>query len=1075
MDQERWKTVNHIFHAALEISPSERHEFVATASNGDAELRAEVELLIKADQDAGSYLETPLIPTEELSTSAPPLNPGDVLCGRFRILRAVGEGGMGHVFDAFDSELAVHVALKIIRPEIASNPEILNRFKQEVRLARRITHPNVCRTFDIEREARVVDPARGTNLEFVFLTMEFLQGETLDARIKRGGPIPLDEALQIATQIADALVAAHSLGIVHRDLKPANIMLVRPEFAADEVIRSVIMDFGLARIDTALPQGERSQLSHSGRPIGTLAYMTPEQLEGGAVSAATDIYAFGLILFEMVAGTRAFPSDKFLSGIAKRLNGPPPSAETLVPDLPAPWCRAIEGCLRLRPTDRIQSPAGVIAVLDGRRSKLPPIGKLGLLRRITLASWPTRQRTVALAAFLCVLLSLFFISYRLYQSSADSKVNAGALVYLTPLKNQTGEKTLDNLTELFQAELAQSVQINILDQGRVGDTLQKMTKSPDTVIDPLVAREIALRTGAARIVFASVTGSAGTYSLNIDIQEPDGTSPSHFLDHWQESFPWHESGKNSPTIPPDLLTAIRKSSNWIRKEVGESKNDIARLDAPPEDVTTGSWQALTEYSQAEKLISAGEREEAVILLQNAVAADPQFALAYGTLGDVLDSIGRSTEGYTYYTQALSVDLENRLTRRERDRIRGMFALDTGDEQSAESAFRDYAVYYEHDYAGWFYRAYPLIMLGRTDEAIETLKKAYALDSKRLSAPAHLARFYLVKNDHVSAWKWQGWLNTSGFKADADFAAGQIELDEQKYSDAERSFNAMLESPNPSYQSLAWSLLARYYTERGEYERAVDALNHGVDLDTSHGFIAQRSSKLIDRATIRCKLSDPSQAFADIRRAVDDDLGLQTIQTAASALSGCRVAAHGSLDGEVTRELMRVEQRIPGGQANSILATVTRIIVHGELLLAKGEWRSAIKEFSQADTLQAPGENRQYLARAYLVGSEKELNPSDRLALRERAFEAFENSVRKEPMVWYLMLVLPPGIYGDTLASYLHLGIELHKDPETLSNALLEFSKLREAQFKSSPDLVNAQSRSSDSGKHPTTHLPGESL
>jgi hypothetical protein len=214
MDQDRWKTVNRIFHSALDVPPSERHAFVLSASNGDPELEAEVKLLLKADQEAGSYLETPLLPGELSSSSAPPVSPGDVLCGRFRILRAVGEGGMGHVFEAYDSELAVHVALKVIRPEIASNPEVLGRFRQEVRLARRITHPNVCRTFDIEREVRTVGSGGETKQELVFLTMEFLQGETLDARIKRSGPLPLAEAHHVAKQLADAMAAhppAHKL------------------------------------------------------------------------------------------------------------------------------------------------------------------------------------------------------------------------------------------------------------------------------------------------------------------------------------------------------------------------------------------------------------------------------------------------------------------------------------------------------------------------------------------------------------------------------------------------------------------------------------------------------------------------------------------------------------------------------------------------------------------------------------------------------------------------------------------------------------------------------------------------
>jgi serine/threonine protein kinase len=381
MDQDRWKTVNHIFHAALEVSSSERQAFVRSASNGDPELHAEVEVLLRADQEAGSYLESPLLAEDLFSNSNPPLNPGDILSGRFRILRAVGEGGMGHVFEAYDSELAVPVALKIIRPEIASNPEALTRFRQEVRLARRITHPNVCRTFDIERETRVVDPLSNAQREVVFLTMEFLEGETLDSRIKRTGSLPLDEALHVARQITDALTAAHAIGIVHRDMKPANIMLVPAESFGIQAFRAVITDFGLARLDTVLPQGNHSPLSHSGRPIGTLAYMAPEQLEGNAISAATDIYSFGLILFEMVTGVRAFPSGNFLSGIAKRLNGPAPSPSTLVPDIGTSWCHAIEGCLRLNPAKRFQSAIDVIAVLEGR-----------LPRSVCVLALPSRQR-----------------------------------------------------------------------------------------------------------------------------------------------------------------------------------------------------------------------------------------------------------------------------------------------------------------------------------------------------------------------------------------------------------------------------------------------------------------------------------------------------------------------------------------------------------------------------------------------------------------------------------------------------------------------------------------------------------
>jgi tetratricopeptide (TPR) repeat protein len=410
MDRVRWKTVNEIFHAALELPAGERDAFLSAAADGDVELIAEVEDLLKADEDAGSYFESPLIARESLLAPPPSVNPGDVLCGRFKIVRAVAEGGMGHVFEAFDSELTVPVALKVIRPEIASNPEALRRFRQEVRLARRITHPNICRTFDFERDVRVVDPESGTEQEIVFLTMEFLEGETLAAHIQQNGAIPMDLGLHIARQIADALVAARSLGVVHRDVKPANVMLVANANSDRQTFRVVITDFGLARIDPPGSTRHRSSLSHTARPLGTLAYMAPEQLEGKPVSAATDIYAFGLVLFEMATGQRAFPSDNFLNGITQRLRGSAPNPETLVPDLPETWRHAIDGCLRTRPEERFKSAADVVSVLEGGKVKPPATWKKD--RR------PTQRRILyaVITAAACGAMIFFWTRARVYQT-----------------------------------------------------------------------------------------------------------------------------------------------------------------------------------------------------------------------------------------------------------------------------------------------------------------------------------------------------------------------------------------------------------------------------------------------------------------------------------------------------------------------------------------------------------------------------------------------------------------------------------------------------------------------------------
>ena len=407
----------------------------------------------------------------------------------------------------------------------------------------------------------------------------------------------------------------------------------------------------------------------------------------------------------MVTGERAFPDSSSLVAASRRITQPLPSARSQLPALPDQWETAIRGCLLIDPASRYQHAADVIAVLHGeeislasREAQLRP-----LTRRRTRSSW-LRQWTLVIAiSIVLATVALLATAFRLYQLRADSKVAPGALVYLAPIRNETGDRSLDNVTELVRAGLTQSAHINLLDSGRVGDILQQMTKPPDTVIDPPIAREIAMRAGAVRVIFATVNRSNGRYRLDVDIQQPDN-NPSRYRDRWSQSWTWQSANSpaSSDTISPDLLAVVRASSDWVRHEVGESASDIARLDAPPEDVTTGNWQALAEYANAERLAARRDPENAIIALQNAIVADPDFAVAYARLGDLLISLSRAEEGYRAYNRALSADLNHRLTRKERDFIKGAYANDTGDYDAGEAAFRDYAAYYENDYSGIFF-------------------------------------------------------------------------------------------------------------------------------------------------------------------------------------------------------------------------------------------------------------------------------------------------------------------------------------------------------------------------------------
>ena len=273
--------------------------------------------------------------------------PGDLVSARFEILKFIAEGGMGEVYAAKDFELGINVALKTIRSEIASDPRALIRFKQELHLSRRITHPNVCRVFDLAHH-------RVTDRDITYLTMELLEGETLADRLRRGR-MTTEEALPLIEQMAQALEAAHSVGVIHRDFKPSNVMLCTQQPSTDSgpLTRAVITDFGLAHSFSTMDV--LASLTHSGQILGTLVYMAPEQAEGKEVTPAADIYALGLVMFEMITGSRPFASDGPLGGVIQRLKEPPPTPKTLVPEIEPVWVATILRCLQAQPDKRFRT------------------------------------------------------------------------------------------------------------------------------------------------------------------------------------------------------------------------------------------------------------------------------------------------------------------------------------------------------------------------------------------------------------------------------------------------------------------------------------------------------------------------------------------------------------------------------------------------------------------------------------------------------------------------------------------------------------------------------------------------
>jgi tetratricopeptide (TPR) repeat protein len=346
MDEERLRRISTLVDSTFDLSLRELRSFLDRECPDDPGLRAEVERRV-LERSTITRLSIPVPPQLRHTLAA-----GDVVADRYSITRLIGRGGMGEVYQARDLLLNEDVALKTLRADLAGDEVVLERFQQEIALARRVTHPNVCRIFEVGIHRSAINPP------VLFFAMELLEGRTLADRI-RAGRLPREEAFPIAIQLAEGLQAAHQAGIVHADFKSANVILVRTNAG----VRAVITDFGVARLEagsTVVDETRPLRGHDTIRVAGTLAYMSPEQLAGDRVTTASDVYSFGIVLFEMACGQRPFDDADVIKSAMLRVSGPPASARTYVPTLDERWDSAIARCLQREPGRRFRS-AGELA------------------------------------------------------------------------------------------------------------------------------------------------------------------------------------------------------------------------------------------------------------------------------------------------------------------------------------------------------------------------------------------------------------------------------------------------------------------------------------------------------------------------------------------------------------------------------------------------------------------------------------------------------------------------------------------------------------------------------------------
>ncbi len=1096
MTPERWERVTKLFEEAQELDPGERASFLNRACPDDPALRAEVESLLSGDRRAGSFLVKPILadagPTDSIEARIGTLSLGQVLSGRFRVMRFLGQGGMGEVYEAKDLDLGERVALKTIRSDISSEPHTMARFKQEIQLARRVTHPNVCRMFDLgrHRPPPETDPSASV---VTFLTMELLEGETLTARLRRVGRMTTAEALPLVQQMAEALASAHDVGVVHRDFKPGNVMLV-PSKSGGGKERAVVTDFGLAK---ALPNAIQASsdgppsLSREGHIIGTLAYMAPEQLHGGEATPATDIYALGLVMYEMVAGKRPFADDALFGGAYQRLTQPPPSPRDHVPDLDPRWESAVLRCLEVDPGRRFQSalevtaalvtvprssssrnaldrptleqPAGSTLPFTDNKNDAAVSARAEINADSRASAWGRSRKAIAAALILAAAVSLFAVALRVPQvtgwaeafwsrlsAGARPGVNPGATVFLTEIKNDAGDPQLDGVTELLRNALGQSAHFNLMTPSRVCEVLQTMTKPCDTKLDPVTAREVAMRDGVPRVIFGDLTKVSDDYQLYLDIEKPD-TEPTHRRQHWSQTF--------TAASKSDLFESIRDASEWARQTVGEEAASVnnSLYGRRLQDITTDSWDSLSLYGKGEQLKEQMKLDQAILLYRQAIEKDPQFAAAYMRLGDVLLTLHRSREGYQYWQKALEVSANGprHLTPKEELRIRGEFAMDRWDFEDAVKEFQTYAVQFPNDYLGFFMRAPSLVMLYESpDTAIGALLEAEQRPNAASGAfyiQSHLARYYLIEGDLPKAFDRIARLRQAGQSDYADAIEGEADFLQGNYRHADELFAGLRKYDDVRLRSASYSLQANLRAETGRYAEAIRMLDDGIRSDSLAGSEVQQAEKLLATAYLFYRQGARSDCRSACLRAIRLDSGPQLSLTAGTLLARTGYIAEAE---DVLRNL--------ASDRYQPISDVVESRLRGEIMMARARPCDALVQFGKTDKVEPVAHERDYLARAELACTDPSRTSS---RTRETAFSAYKAMALRPGRFWYQGEDTLPGFWADMLFRYSDLAMKLgDRDGQA---ALDRYLKLRFQSDTDLPDFRKAQELKDRPGKHPT--------